>query len=72
MNEQLMRDCLRMYRERASFYKKIWLDNYNHGFNNVECLGKSDAYNNAAMMLEYALQDNAEILRQYDYFGEDN
>ena len=71
MDEQLMQDCLRMYRERASFYEKVWLDNYDHGHNNVECLGKSDAYRNAATMLEYAMSGNKEALAQFDYFGEE-
>jgi hypothetical protein len=72
MNEQLMRDCLRMFQERASYYERIWLDNYHHrGYNNVESLAKSDAYQNAATMLRYALDGDKETLAQFDYFGED-
>jgi len=70
MDEQLMRNCLRMFQERASFYERVWLDNYNHGYNNVGYLGKSDAYQNAVTMLRYAINGDKEALSQFDYFGE--
>jgi hypothetical protein len=72
MDEQLMRDCLRMYRERENYYRTEWRKRSAYGLDVVEFLTAANAYENAAMMLEYALQGNAEVLRQYDYFGEDN
>ena len=72
MDEQLMRDCLRMYRERENYYRTEWRKRSADGLDVVEFLTAANAYEDAAMMLEYALQAKAEILRQYDYFGEDN
>ena len=71
MDEQLMRDCLRMYHERENYYRTEWRKRSKDGLDVTDFLVMADAYTNAAMMLEYALQGNAEILRQYDYFGED-
>ena len=71
MDEQLMRDCLRMYRERENYYRTEWRKRSGDKLDVVEFLAMADAYENAAMMLEYALQGNDEILRQYDYFGEE-
>lgn len=72
MNEPLVRDCLRMYRERENYYRTEWRKRSKDGLKATDFLIMADAYSNAAIMLEYALQDNAEILQQYDYFGEDN
>lgn len=61
MNEQLIRECLRMLREREQFWKR-------RGQNfTVET-----AYSTAADMLEYAINDNAECLAQFDYYGEED
>ena len=59
MNEQLIRECLRMLRERERAWKEA-------GDFNTEV-----AYSSAADMLEYAINDNAECLAQFDYYGED-
>jgi len=72
MDEQLVRDCLQMYRERENYYRAEWCKRSKDGLKVTDFLVMADAYSNAAMMLEYALQGNAEVLRQYDYFGEDN
>ena len=71
MDEQLVQDCLRMYRERGNYYRTEWRKRSKDGLKATDFLIMADAYTNAAMMLEYALQGNAEVLRQYDYFGED-
>jgi len=70
MNEQLMRDCLRMYRDRAAYFEEKW--NNTHGVESLKALSSCTAYETAAIMLEYALSDNAELLAQFDYYGEDN
>ena len=71
MNEQLVRDCLRMLQERENYYRTEWRKRSMDGLKATDFLIMADAYSNAAMMLEYALQDNTEILRQYDYFVEE-
>ena len=60
MNEQLIRECLRMLRER----ERTWRE---EGNLNVEA-----AYGTAADMLEYAINDNAECLAQFDYYEKED
>lgn len=72
MDEQLIQDCVRMYREREKYYRAEWRKRSKDGLKVTDFLIMADAYTNAAMMLEYALQGNVEILRQYDYFGEED
>lgn len=58
MNEQLIRECLRMLRERQNWW------------GNVGFTEPANTYGNAADMLEYAIDGNAECLAQFDYFTE--
>lgn len=73
MNEKLVKDCVRMYRERAAYAYK-WAKEYK------DCeeadlyqkeLALAMAYDNAADMLVYAIEDREDMLRQYDYYGEE-
>ena len=68
MNEQLIKDCLRMLRDRKNYYqntikngKSLNLDADN---------AAAGAYNSAATMLEYAIKNDKEILAQFDYYKE--
>ena len=54
VNEFLIRECLRMLRDRSEYWE------------NAGEYGRCVAYESAADMLEYALDDNAECLAQYD------
>lgn len=67
-NETALEMCLRMLRERAEYWKSgISGDSYIRGMVG----GRADAYTSAACMLEYAMQDNIECLRQFDYYHKD-
>ena len=72
MDEQLVRDCLRMYRERAAYFENEWRNSYNNGYDDPGYSGMAGAYRSAATMLEYALRGNKETLSQFDYYGENN
>ena len=52
--------CLRMFRDRAAFWNKHIMP----GHQDI-----SATYETAANMLEYAMQNNIECLRQFDYYG---
>lgn len=58
-NETALEMCLRMLKERA----KYWTKNCDDGI--------SIGYDNAATLLEFAMHDNIECLRQFDYYHED-
>jgi hypothetical protein len=73
MNEQLVRDCLRMFREREDYYKEEWNKEFDKNGSPPDNLwGMMMAYDNAACMLEYALNGNSKALAQFDYYGKDN
>ena len=70
MDEQLVRDCLRMLRNRESYY----LNSFQNGksFNlDVDC-AVYGAYSSAVAMLEYAIKGDKETLSQFDYYKERN
>ena len=73
MNENLLREVVRMLREREVYYNKEWVKANDAGWYSSASvmLGKSLAYDSAREMLMAALTDNVEILRQYDYFSEE-
>lgn len=60
-NETALEMCLRMLKERADY----WRPRLGEYFT-----GLGDAYSSAANLLEYAMQDNIECLRQFDYYHE--
>lgn len=62
MNEELIRDCLRMFKQRAACYESI------RPKGAIE-LGLACAYTNALQMLQYAIDGDSENLSQFDYFG---
>ena len=64
MNEELIRDCLRMFRQRVQYWKKHSSTGEKYG---MKC-----AYENAADMLEYAINGDAETLANFDYYNEDD
>lgn len=67
-NETALEMCLRMLKERADYWNSgISGDSFIRGM----VSGRADAYNSAAIMLEYAMQNNIECLRQFDYYHED-
>lgn len=73
MNEELLMEVVRMLREREKYYNAEYKSALNRGDYRIApmMLGKSLAYDSAREMLMAALTDNVEILRQYDYFGQD-
>lgn len=62
-NETALEMCLRMLKERA----KYW---FNADDNDFEA-GASVGYGNAANLLEYAMQNDIEVLKQLDYYHEE-
>ena len=68
MNEQLVRDCLRMLRDRKNYYQ----NNIKNGKSlNLDAdYAAAGAYSSAATMLEYAIKNDKEILAQFDYYKE--
>jgi len=62
-NETALEMCLRMLKERAEYWYKNSDDEYE--------LGVSSGYESAVTILEYAMHDNIECLRQFDYYHED-
>lgn len=71
--EELLMEVVRMLRERETYYDTEHLRAVGGGKGRAASmmLGKSLAYNSARQMLMAALTGNAEILRQYDYFGKE-
>ena len=72
--EELLMEVVRMLREREIYFdvefrraveRKDWRAA-------SMMSGKCLAYDSAREMLMAALTDNVEILRQYDYFGQDS
>ena len=61
-NETALEMCLRMLKERAKYWSI--------GYGGYEA-GMSVGYESAVTMLEYAMQNNIECLRQLDYYPED-
>ena len=61
MDEKLVKECLRMFEERCKYYDAL------PSFTEKEL---ACAYSNAATMLEYAINGNAECLTQFDTYGE--
>ena len=73
MNENLLMEVVRMYDEREQYFETEHKNALNRGDYRAASmmLGKSLAYDSAREMLMAALTDNVEILRQFDYFGEE-
>ena len=71
--EELLMEVVRMLREREDYYDAEHLRavESKHGRVASMTLGKSIAYSSARQMLMAALTGDAEILRQYDYFGKE-
>lgn len=59
-NETAMEMCLRMLKERAKHWYEISSDEFQTGM--------SAAYDSAASILEIAMQDNIDVLHQFDYY----
>lgn len=70
MDEQLIRDCLRMLRDRKNYYQNTIKNG--KSLNLDADYAAAGAYSSAATMLEYAIKNDKEILAQFDYYGEDN
>lgn len=56
MTDEMYNTLYRMYTERIAFYRRIG------------CFHEASAYESARDMLEYAHNDCAEVLAQFDYF----
>jgi len=69
MDEQLVRDCLRMFRDRKNYYQNTIKNG--KSLNLDADYAAAGAYSSAATMLEYALRGDKEILSQFDYYGEE-
>lgn len=65
-NETALEMCLRMLKERADYWnlRGNQCDPYLRG----SFFGRADAYKAAVSILEYAMQDNIDCLRQFDYY----
>lgn len=72
-NETALEMCLRMLKERAKYWnlEGDQPPEPSGRFLRGTFFGKADAYNSAVSMLKYAMQDNIECLRQFDYYHED-
>ena len=72
--EELLMEIVRMLRERETYYDVEHQRAVERGDWRAASmmLGKSLAYNSAREMLMAALTGNMEILRQYDYFGQNH
>jgi hypothetical protein len=68
MDEQLVRDCLRMYRERAAHFENEWRNSYNNGYDDPGYYGMAVTYGFASIMVAYALKGSKKTLAQFDYF----
>ena len=74
MNEELLMNVVRMLREREQYFETEHKNALNRGdYRSASMmLGKSLAYDSAREMLMAGLTGNEEILRQYDYFGQNH
>ena len=72
--EELLMEVVRMLREREDYYDAEHLRAVEREDGRAACLmlGKALAYDTAREMLMAALTNNMEILRQYDYFGQNH
>jgi len=72
--EELLMEVVRMLRERETYYDAEHQRAVESGKGRIASmtLGKSLAYNSARQMLMAALTNNVEILRQYDYYHEED
>lgn len=68
MDEQLVRDCLRMLRDRKNYYQNTIKNG--KSLNLDADYAAAGAYSSAATMLEYAIKGDKEILTQFDYYKE--
>lgn len=68
MDEQLVRDCLRMLRDRKNHYQNTIKNG--KSLNLDADYAAAGAYSSAATMLEYAIKGDKEILTQFDYYKE--
>ncbi len=62
-NETALEMCLRILKERTKYWYKTSEDEFETGI--------GAGYDSAAMLLEIAMQDNIDALRQFDYYHED-
>lgn len=58
--ETALEMCLRMFKERAAY----WDEHIISGHQDI-----AQTYETAANLLEYAMQNNIEYLREFDYYG---
>ena len=68
MDEQLIRDCLRMLQDRKNYYQNTIKNG--KSLNLDVDYAVAGAYSSAATMLEYAIKQDKEILAQFDYYKE--
>lgn len=61
-NETALEMCLRMLKERATY----WDEHIISGHQDI-----AKTYETAADLLKYAMQNDIECLRQFDYYHED-
>lgn len=61
--ETALEMCLRMFKERAAY----WDEHIISGHQDI-----AQTYETAANLLEYAMQNNIEYLREFDYYGKNS
>jgi hypothetical protein len=70
LNENLIYEAQRMLHERCVYYQRAAKKSTDKEFK-IHCEFAAFAYSSACDILLAAVQGNAEILSQFDYFGEE-
>lgn len=70
IDENLIYEAQRMLHERCVYYQQTAKKSTDKEFK-IHCEFSAFAYKSACDILLAAVQGNTEILRQFDYFGED-
>lgn len=70
IDENLIYEAQRMLHERCVYYQQAANKSTNKEFK-IHCNFSAFAYSSACDILLAAVQGNAELLKEFDYFGED-
>lgn len=70
INENLIYEAQRMLHERCVYYQRAGSLTTNRGFK-IRYSAMVSAYSSACDILLAAVQGNTEILKEFDYFGEE-
>ena len=70
INENMIHEAQRILHERCVYYQRAAGMTTNRGFK-IRYSAMVSAYTSACDILRAAVQGDAEILKEFDYFGED-